>query len=717
MRTPAIALVFGLVVAACSGGGSSDTPSDGGPLVDGGVDPGVDAATDIGPTPDTGPRPTVPAGTIEVVSDVSTTLPKLPSLHGVKGSVAGDSVRVSFEPIAGAKDYRIYLLPKDADVTAASDGHVTVKNAIYRCAGDRMAPAASVDAVSSASGWVRTLVDGQKVGGYTRTLADATLGFVYDTPGPGRIPVYALGDPSAKADNECYFGRWNESRVKRYVTSSDERTKLISARFRDDGIAFYVPESGGVPVYVATEADDSARYYFVDGAEAKVRKGATTAFSVLAAAGTDTVPLMRVFYQNNCGNSHDELSAGTQRFERAYKQGNQPLWDLHWSGITGPTTLVIEALDEKCTYPGMIGPAHSAPYTTTFGSDVLDYQEWRTLAEAQAASPTGEVSINGQGDGTHPKAIARSFVAATPSTPTGFDWFEGFSAAAPLAPFSDTKCGAPDGNCWQQFRTVSKDYDADFINTETERHQFGVVLGELWSGFSDVAADTGGKFRFTPKVRGTMSADSFLYVTMETDTFTTGRRYPQIVISDQEAPLDYVFKTGHAIVVESFNTNTASWPNQFAVEVCDQRNWDVNDQCPAYHDLHQVLDAADKTKVASLSPAAEMGEHAGLDRSTLWEVYASTKRLYLFLDGSPYGCVDFADKGIPTGAVTVSFGHVLYHSGIDDMTNLSSFIAKHSQIEVHRHFDNLGFKSKSTAPPWDESIMPCARAAQMSEGT
>lgn len=700
---------FALIFIGCSSSGSSAGPgaSSGSPA-DSGSNGNVAGAVpgEANPTPAATDRVSVGGVIVGQVTDVTTALPKLPALDNVTAKIIGDSVSIDLSPFDGAKDYRVYMLPDDADITAQSDGHLTAKNATYRCAGNRPAPAPEVDVVSHASNAVYTLVT-QNVNGYTRTQAEETLGYVYATPAADRIPVYVLGDSDPNGDNNCLWSRWQESRVKKYTTSDTERATLISQRWRDDGIAFYIPKTGGVPVYAASDA--SARYYYVDGPEAAVRTGGTTAFNVLAAAAPGTTPLMRVFYGAECGTSHDELVAGQSRFDRALNQMNQPLWSLHWSGITETSVLVIEAMDDLCPWPGQLAPAAEDAFT-----GAVSYAAWVTPDQARS-STTGELFINGEGDGTNPKPIARSFVRVAPTTPSGMDWFEGFTPNQSLAPVTDTACDATGGNsCWQQFHQVSTDFDFDFMFTETTRHSFAPVMGEFWAAFADVGADVGGKFRMMPKKQANMDANSFLYVNMETDSFTSDRRYPQIVITDQPAPIDWNFATGNSVVVETLNNNkgTSSWPNVMSVQLCNKRDWDVNNQCPAYPDFHQILDPTTGTPV-NLAPNYEVGERTGIDRDTQWEVYASTKRLYFFLDGAPYGCVDFPDQGPPSGAVNVFFGNVLYHSGVDDMSLIDTFLSKHGQEETHRHYDNLAFKNGVAAPVWNEQILPCTVSSQL----
>ncbi len=644
----------------------------------------------------TGQRAPVPPSPPASVSHLrlSSKFPPVAAMTHVVAVENDDSATVTFDPVDGARDYRVYPAPPDDDIAVGSDGYVTVRNAIYRCAGDRESPVPVVDdGPPIASDGIRTLVDQKDVGGVTRTKADATLGYVYEGPGPGRVPVYAFGDPSPNGDNSCFFARWAASRVKRYTASEKERADLLATRWRDDGVAFYVPASAAAETrHVYTRADHDARYYFADGAEAAAHADGEAAFLVLERPAQGTVPLMRVFYKNACGTSHDELAPGVPRFERAYKQGDsQPWFSLLWTGITGPTTLVVEALDAGCPFQGHLSPTSIAK--------TAKHQAFMTIDNVRAASPTGEVFINGQHEAdSRPRAIARSLVEVTPRRHPPMDWFADFSTPAEREAFAAVPCGAPDGNCFQTWRVASPALDASFMAVETGEWAMGSVLGELWVTYADLASDVNGKFRMTPRQKATMAAESYLHATMEVDAVTTARRYPQILISDQDAPVQYALAKGRTVIVQTFG----DWPNAYQIEVCNHRTWDVNNQCPAY-DLYHVVDASGST--VSLAPNDEVGEHASVDHRATFDVYASTKRVYLFLDGRAYGCADMPAAGVPSGPVTVTFGDVLYHSGVD---NTFQFHRKHMQVETRRHFDNLGFSSGVTAPSWDESRLPCA---------
>jgi len=684
--------------------------------------------------PDAGPVVVGPVDT-----SVTTKLPAVPGLTGVAAELNDDSASITFDPVDGALDYRVYPLPDDSDISVAGDGSVVVKNAIYRCAGDRESAAPYLDDAAMIGGdAIHTQVNNQMVGGYTRKLDDAVLGYVYTAPGPGLVPVYALGESDPRADATCFFARWAASRVKKYTTSETERTALLGKAARDDGIAFYVPAAADATtkqIYIGEDQPGTPyllRWYFPEGPEADAHASKAPAFLVAASPGPGTQPLMRVYYNNECGWSHDELAVGRERFNRIYRQGdNLPWWSLLWTGVTGPTTLVVEALDRGCPFQGHLSPTAIPSITAFIGTYPLIHQPFVTIDDARAASPTSEVFINGQHgpawmwDGSKltdgkqppapaapplPKAIARSFVKVQPSPHAKLDFFADFSPNAPSEVFTDTPCGSPDGNCFATWRQKSATFDQIFMNvesdpmTKTPIFGYGNVMGEYWVTYADVGADTNGKFRLTANQKAAMDSSKFLYVTMEVDAYSTLRRYPQILISDQEAPVQYTLDKGHTIIVQPISETSTSidWPIDYQIQVCNLRTWDVNNQCPAY-DLHHIVTPGGPKD--QLAPNEEVGEHASVDHRVKFEVYASTQRVYLFLDGTPYACATMPGSGVPTGPVTVTWGDALYHSAVD---HTYAFHTAHMQIETRRHYDNLGFSSGVAAPGWDESRLPCA---------
>ena len=736
-RVPVVLAFLSALASAAACSSASGGKAAGG---DGGSSTGADAA--MGPSGEAGPDAPV-VGQSDAAPD--TALPPLPQLANVVATEDDDSVSIAFDPFQGAVDYRVYPLPSDGDITVGADGQVTIKNAFYRCAGNRESPSPNVEDAGNTGAWVTTEV-ADTIGGYARTTADATLGYVYTQPGPGLAAVYALGESDPNADNGCYFARWQESRTKQYTTDAGVRTQMIADFARDDGIAFYVPSAADSTTTQVYQDDDQTgtqyhtRYYFADGPEAAAHASKTAAFFVLASQAPGTLPLMRVHYGNACGWSHDELAVGQDRFERAYHQGDQlPWWSLLWTGVTGPTTLVVEALDHGCPFQGHLSPQPIPSFTAYFGNNPLLHQPYVTLDQVQAASPANEVFINGQTgpawiwDGTafdagvedaataaalaantgasqpRPKAIARSFVNVAPQPHATMDFFAAFPPGAAAETFTTVPCGSSDGNCFATWRQQSATWDQMFIDTEYlpdggGLFAYGPVAGEWWVTYGDVGGDTNGKYRLTANQKANIDASTFLHVTMEVDAYSTGRRYPQILISDQDIPVQYNLPQGHTLVVQPRGETTAwaMYPVDFDLQICSLRTWDVNNQCPQY-DLYHAVGA--DGGVAHLAPNDEVGEHASVDHRALFDVYTSNARMYLFLDGQPYACADLPTADVPTGAVTVTWGDVLYHSQVE---HDFAFHTDHMQIETRRHFDNLGFSSGVAAPAWDETRLPCA---------
>lgn len=619
------------------------------------------------------------------------------ALNNLKAQIDGANVRISFDPQADAADYRVYALPKSGDITA--DG---VKGATFRCGGGGSVPSPpNDDEKRDPTPGVTTVVNAN-VEGYMRKTEDATLGYVFTTPADDRIPVYAMGDPNIRADNtDCYEMRWPQSRKKRYVTSDSEREKLLAERWRDDGIVFYVPKASGddtkvVYQHVVTSGDWGAYLYIADDAERSARKmkGATEteAFPVYASLKDGAEPLMRVYYGLTCGHGHDELAAGRARFAQAFKQGALPVTELHWAGLTEETTLVVEALDQACPYQGVFSPTPRPARVDPFPmSNDISYPAFETPDQLRAKSPIGELYINGQGDGTKPRAISRACVKVKPEpAPTMDFFFQG-----------EETFGAGTYRNFQSYDVDSPTFATDFIAVATDQWSIGTFAGELWTTYSDWAADTNGKVRITPKQRATLADESFVHASMEVDIVSTARRYPQLWVSNAEAPVQANMKDKQTVVVQTIGGIT--YPVTVDLQFCDQQEWDVNNQC-TYFDIQKLKGADGNT---FLSPRPEVTGWMGVDRTVRFDVYVSTSRVYLYANRQPYGCANLPAGRLTAGPATITFGDVLYHSGVD-LEKWYPFHVEKMHILTTRHFSNLGFSSGVSAPVWDESRIPCA---------
>ena len=611
-------------------------------------------------------------------------LPEAPPLEGLRTVVDGDRVAITFDPVAGARDYRVYELPSEDALRVEADGRTVVTDGTYRCAGDREASRMELNG-GSAGGWMYGLTEGD-VQGFERADAGKRLGWVALHGGDGLTPVYALGDPAPEADNDCGGEVWASSRRKRYVVGDAARDALLADGWRDDGIAFYTSDGARRPLRRTTS--DGATLYYVDGPERDARGDGEVDFSIFDVEADELVPLYRIYMGNGCGRSNDELIAGDGRYERISYQGNQPLWEVQWSGLTASTTLVVEALDAGCPFQGHL----SASDLPASGN----HQPFVSVATVRAAAPDGEVFVNGQHDpASRPKAIARGFVVVAPATPPAMDFRADFGAAETFTPVDERNYGG------QDVFLDNATFEASYYSIEPASFSIGVVAGELWSSFADWASDTNGKFRLTPKARATLADGTFIHATMQVDLWSTGRRYPQLWISDVDTPVQDNMTNGVTLNVQTID----AWPTQLQVQLCDHESWDVNAQCPAAPIQREAFSDAPWV------PLDVVGEHAGVARLAQLDVYASTARTYVFLDGRPHACVDLPAGAFAPGTATVTFGDVLYHSGVDEPVvpkdTVYVFHRDRMLTETRRHYDGLGFSSGVAAPGWDESRFPC----------
>ena len=693
-------------------GADGNEPGDGDG--DGGGDGGGDGDGDVQvePEPDD----------IITVGRTNDALPPLPPIENIRLRQSGDNVVLDFEPVDDARDYRIYVSPAPEDVMVEGD-QVVIRDAIYRCAGDRpfMTRAQDPGALfeASLSGGANLIMD------YERSEEESVLGYVFLTPAEDRTPVYRMTDPQGGGGHlnaDWVVPMFEEAGRAQYVAGEDERARLFALGYRDDGVAFYVSDAGDKPVYFKMYKEQwngTPAVYFTEGAEHDYRAMEDPAevedfgerFAILREQVPGSVPLHRVLY--NGTNTFDVLAAGKARYERVLNQGNQPLWTLHWPGLTEETTLVIEALDQGCPFASGYIASHAAP-ADEFNEPSI------TLDDARL--DTGEVFINGQHDpANRPKAIARAFVDVAPEPDPDMDWFEGFDVGAAWEPLT-----LESGNNGM-FVYRNDRWAIDFSGC-TENLTLGPLLGQFVVGYADYGSSC--NMSMTPlDIAPTLADDSFTHVRMTTEIPSTGRRYPQIMITTTDLmdpgdiqPLDSVplhSRLGpfpwdelppgpeRSIIVQPFGGY-----HELQVQFCDGRGWGVSSQCPQANVYgHHAGNYTEEWEEPWL-PVPVLGSKAGFDRPVQLDVYASTERVYVFVDGEPAACAVLPEGRMPAGEVNVAFRGVLYHSGIDESVvpedSGHQYLQRYSLSHFDRHMDDLGIDLEVDEPAWDEQRMPCA---------
>ena len=174
-----------------------------------------------------------------------------------------------------------------------------------------------------------------------------------------------------------------------------------------------------------------SRYYFADGPEAdgpcEQDRGVPRPREPRRPG---TLPLMRVYYANDCGWSHDELAVGKERFNRDLQAGRSaaPWWSLLWTGITGPTTLVVEALDTGCPYQGHVSPQAIPPHHRVLRHAAAPSPALRDARRGarrrrrrRRCSSTGSTDPRGPGTGARSTEVSRT-QPPQPSSQTRAAW-------------------------------------------------------------------------------------------------------------------------------------------------------------------------------------------------------------------------------------------------------------------------------------------------------
>lgn len=636
----------------------------------------------------------------------------LEPLKHVQVESRGNTAVVRFAPVAGAVDYRIYPMPPPGAFHALPGGQV-VDGATYRCAGARTV-ADRVDEYG-------TVFDYSLVGndnGYSRSEQESELGYVFLDPGPGRVPVYRLADPSGNGgyhNAEWIPPLYAEADSADYVTEPARRDLLLKQGFRDDGIAFYAPADGDRSVY-RIEYDPEpehqgsrASFFFTDGPEYAARTGADQGnviafgrrFGVLSAPGADAVLLHRVTYRT--GSTFDVLGAGPAGYARVLHQGG-PVTSLTWSGLRDTTVLVVEALDAGCPFPGA--------YVGAFAADAQPFPT-STLDTLRAKSPTGEVFLNGQFDAMNrPQPIARSFVTVSPHKEEPMDFRASFDDAADFA--NMTVYDHPYARVYRNEKWSIETTNCDPSLT------YGPVLGQLFLGLSDCELSLVPR-TFKPRIE----AGSFLHVRVATDLPSTARRFPQILITsaltveaDAVTSVDQIpihRRAGSfyasdqpgqesSIVVQTYYTY-----HEAQIHFCDHRGFGPTLPCPRAN-IYGYEAGDSLAQVEPWLPVAVMSDLVGFDRPVRLDVYASTEQVYLFADGRPVGCAKLPSGSMPAGEVTVAYGVVVNQSGDDELILREpgrAFERAYSQTHSDRRLDEFAMSVGTPAPAWDASRFPC----------
>jgi len=239
------------------------------------------------------------------------------------------------------------------------------------------------------------------------------------------------------------------------------------------------------------------------------------------------------------------------------------------NGLTGPTKLVVEAIDQLCPFAGAIGNAHvdvpiagaDKPLTTKYKGSSVTFPVYKTTfpirTPQEVTADYGSLILNGHGPAprpspllgpylnvaqpaprSQPKVLNRSFITVTPTgtaqRPAGYkdtDIFEDFSAADPFVLLEARKdvegVILPQGlgNVQNAKHYANSHWNQYTFNAEAS--QMFVDNGELHSLLADLGQDVMASNIIYPKrvLQVPDTGDLFLNITFEIQANSTQRRY------------------------------------------------------------------------------------------------------------------------------------------------------------------------------------------------
>jgi hypothetical protein len=342
----------------------------------------------------------------------------------------------------------------------------------------------------------------------------------------------------------------------------------------------------------------------------------------------------------------------------------------------------------------------------------------------EARLESNEVFLNGQhSPDNRPIPLARAYVEVTPEEAPDMDWYESFDDPSVWKEL--TEVGSVDHGL---FNKRNDDWIVEMTGC-TPGVSVGPLLGQLVLGGGD-----GGSSCNMSIIRRNLGAEvksgQYLHLRMTTEIPSTRRRYPQLMVTTAPViddpteinvtqlavrsrlgplPFEETYEPGqgdyHTVIVQPFGPE-----HELQIEFCNRRGWGVSAQCPRAN-VYGFHASDDTDKDIPWNPVPILGELAGHDRPVRFDTYISTSRVYVYVDNKPAGCANLPDGQMPDGPVTVIFGSVIYHGGIDESvvpdTSPHQYLKRYSLVHYDRRFDEVGMDQDADLPGWDETRLPC----------
>ncbi|HEY8209274.1 MAG TPA: hypothetical protein VIG99_17420, partial [Myxococcaceae bacterium] len=210
------------------------------------------------------------------------------------------------------------------------------------------------------------------------------------------------------------------------------------------------------------------------------------------------------------------------------------LRQIEVTGLTGPTPIVVEAVDRLCPFPGVQGSEHATVDVTIDELPAFEQRPFSVYTEDEIRAHYGSLIVNGHGPGislgapspkTTPKVLARTTVMVTPTNeppPHVGTFFESFDDDSDQPQLLRQ---LPDSGNRSQLGKLLTNSRWAFYTWGADLSQFFIQRGELHSVLADWAQDIFSSNVAFPKRTFALSDSDYLHVHYEVASDTTARRY------------------------------------------------------------------------------------------------------------------------------------------------------------------------------------------------
>jgi len=408
--------------------------------------------------------------------------------------------------------------------------------------------------------------------------------------------------------------------------------------------------------------------------------------------------------------------------------------------IHEPTDFVVEAIDQLCPFPGIVGLSDATVAVTSPDATAdLKALPMPIVTEAGIRAKYGSMFINGQGPSTTPgqpaapntpKVLKRWTVRVAPldeaaaakrRTSTFFadfskpDPFEWVPPGPNDAHNDDGTWHGPEGFGYSIGIYQNSQFSAYTTNTETIKgNNFFVDRGMLRSNLPDLWQDVMGTLLTIPKKPAQFKDDAYLHVTFETSTNSTARRYWWLSLCGAA-------NAGETLTPQGLLTHVIALPSGFwnpDAPNPTEGNWNclivfphdglgtpvpatakTNPESSLIVLIHKggapkkqsAVNVSPQQLSAAFSPAwfrqmkggqvtdtGILDDLIGEQPRAHFDFYVSRQRVIMYVNGGQRMCNDFGPEKLTMAEAAVGFNDALYHSS-----------AEHSEL-MDRNSDRTG---------------------------